>query len=81
MLLTCHPGDEWDTDEHKMVRMFNGSYIDPFEMQSPSKNLVNFATGAAASPEVQQDMLNALDKGSELFLENYDQHEENCEDQ
>ena len=54
-----------DSDVRKLGSMFGGSYIDPFNTEEPAK-LVNFATGAAATPEVQNSLLNALDKGSTI---------------
>ena len=55
-----------DSDVRKLGSMFGGSYIDPFNTEEVPTKLVNFATGAAATPEVQNSLLNALDKGSTI---------------
>jgi hypothetical protein len=42
------------SDDHvqKMVKMFEGSFIDPFDITEPPTYIINFSNGAAASPEV-----------------------------
>lgn len=43
-----------------MVKMFVGSYINPFSNQSGQ--LINFATGAVATPEIQNSMVSYIEK-------------------
>ena len=47
----------------RMENMFEGTFVDPFDLTEPPANLVNIATGAVASEEVEQSMLHCLDKG------------------
>ena len=41
-------------------------YIDPFDLTDPPDKLVNIATGIVATPQIQQSLLGALDKGDTL---------------
>ena len=43
--------------------MFDGRFIDPFDVTDPSSHLTNFATGFVTSTSMQNSMLDALDKG------------------
>ena len=54
----------WNTDIGKMTQMFEGAYIDPFDMTTT--HLVNFATGAVAPPLIAESMGNALVKGATM---------------
>ena len=49
-----------------MVQMFEGRFIDPFDLTDPATHLTNFATGVISSSSVQESLLDALDKGSEM---------------
>ena len=50
-----------------MTNMFSSSYIDPFDISDPPLQLVNFATGEAASAGIEKSLLNAIDTGSNLL--------------
>lgn len=50
-----------------MANVLTGCYIDPIDIGDPTLQLVNLATGAAATSVVQKFMLNALDMGFELL--------------
>ena len=56
----------WDSDLHKMELMFDGSYIDPFQVATAPVHLVNFATGVVAPSDVENTMLSALTTGSAM---------------
>ena len=43
--------------------MFEGSFIDPFDLSDPSGHLVNFATVVIASSEIE---VNSLDVGKQM---------------
>ena len=58
----------WNNDVRKMNEMFNDTYINPFNTEEVPKELINFATGVVARPDVQDSMLKALDKGSEKAI-------------
>ena len=55
--------NRWNEDIEKMSTVFNNSFIDPFDLLDPPTGLVNIATSAVASADVQTSMLNALDTG------------------
>ena len=71
-LETSHHSDikaaqkRYDSDIKKMVQMFDGRFIDPFDLIDPATHLTNFATGVISSSSVQDSLLDALDKGSEM---------------
>ena len=46
--------------------MFDGSYIDPFTLSNPPRQLTNFATGMSANEAVEKSLLSALEKGEAL---------------
>ena len=46
-----------------MTQIFEGSFIDPFDLSDPSDHLVNFATVVIASSEIE---VNSLDEGSQM---------------
>ena len=52
----------YDSDIKKMIQMFDGRFIDPFDLTHPSTHLTNFATGIV--PPVQ--LLGVLEKGNEM---------------
>ena len=54
---------QFDKDVQRMTQMFEGSFIDPFDISDPSDHLVNFATVVTASSEVE---VNSLDKGRQI---------------
>lgn len=57
----------WNADVQKMVQMFDGAYIDFFELAGDSStHLVNFATGAVAPKEVEENLVGALSKGATM---------------
>ena len=39
--------------------MFEGSFIDPFDLSDPAEHLVNIATGVIASSEVEESLVNS----------------------
>ena len=46
-----------------MTQMFEGSFIDPFDLSDPSDHLVNFATVVIASSEME---VNSLYEGTQM---------------
>ena len=50
----------------KMIQMFEGTFIDPFDTNSASDHLVNFASGVVTTPVFEECPLKALDKGSKM---------------
>ena len=46
-----------------MTQMFEGSFVDPFDLSDPSDHLVNFATVVIASSEIE---VNSLDEGRQM---------------
>ena len=58
----------WNSDVRKMTDMFSSTYVDPFNVEKTPKELINFATGVIARPEVQESLLGALDKGKKWPL-------------
>ena len=46
--------------------MFEGTFIDPFDTNSASDHLVNFASGVVTTPVFEESPLKALDKGSKM---------------
>ena len=57
---------QFDKDVN-MVQMFEESFIDPLDLSDPSDHLVNFAAICdIAPPEVEESLLNALDRGSQM---------------
>ena len=46
-----------------MAKMFDSTYIDPFNIDQSPSGLVNFATGMVATSEVEGSLLTCLDKG------------------
>ena len=46
-----------------MTQIFEGSFIDPFDLSDPSDHLVNFATDVIASSEIE---VNSLDEGRQM---------------
>ena len=46
-----------------MTQMFEGSFIDPFDLSDPSDHLVNFATVVIASSEIE---VNSLAEGRQI---------------
>ena len=57
---------QWDKGVGKMTAMFDSSFIDPFDISNPSQQLVNFATGAVATQDIQSSMLGYIKKGKEM---------------
>ena len=53
-------------DIQKIELLFNGTFIDPFSLFNPPPSLVNIATGAMASKDIEDSLLGALDKGSSV---------------
>ena len=54
----------WDNALQRMDKMFE-SYVDPFDTSRPPKQLVNIATGAVATREVEKSMVSYITKGQE----------------
>ena len=46
-----------------MTHMFEGSFIDPFDLRDSFDHLVNFATVVIASSEIE---VNSLDEGRQM---------------
>ena len=47
----------------KLKDMFTGPFVDPFDLSEASPKLINIATGAVASDDVQESLCHALEKG------------------
>ncbi|MCG7875887.1 MAG: hypothetical protein N0C90_06120 [Candidatus Thiodiazotropha endolucinida] len=47
--------------------MFDSSFIDPYNLTDAPAHLVNIATGAVASPAIEESMVNALDTGASML--------------
>ena len=45
-----------------MSLMFDSTYVDTFDIDGPCEQLMNFATGMLATPEVQKSLLECLNK-------------------
>ncbi len=58
----------WNQDMAKMDAMFDGSFIDPFNLESPPENLVNISTGTIPPSNVAASMLSSLDTGMSLAM-------------
>jgi hypothetical protein len=56
--------ERWNENVNTMIQMFDGAYIDPFEVSTT--NLINFATGAIAPSAIEESMVNALEKGATM---------------
>ena len=56
----------FDKDVKKMIQMFEVTFIDPFDTNSASDHLVNFASGVVTTPVFEESLLKALDKGSKM---------------
>ena len=51
---------QFDKDVQRMTQVFEGSFIDPFDLSDPFDHLVNFATVVKVPSKVE---VNSLDKG------------------
>ena len=56
-----------ESDVRKLCEIFDSSFIDPFDLTDALAHLVNIATGAVASPDLQQSMVDALDTGATML--------------
>ena len=64
--------DLFNKNIDKMDSMFDGIFVDPFNITEPPTNLVNIATGTVAPKYIEESMLNCLDKGegaAKVFVE------------
>ena len=76
-LTSHHSASKSETDRFNrnvamMDGMFDGIFVDPFNITEPPTNLVNIATGTVAPANIQESLLNCLDKGelaSKIFVE------------
>ena len=57
-----------------MIQMFKGTFIDPFDTNSASDHLVNFTSGVVTAPAIEESLLKALDKGSQVATDFIKQH-------
>ena len=51
-----------------MNKMFDSSYVDPFDLTNPPQKLINFATGAVAWPDIDKSMTCLIRKGTDLAI-------------
>ena len=56
----------WNTHVEKMTYLFEGTFIDLFNLDEPPPHLVNFATGMVAMTAVEGSLTGALQKGAEM---------------
>ena len=61
-----HTTKRWNADLQKIEVLFDGIFIDPFNIIDPPSSLVNIATGAVAPKDIKTSLLEALDKGSSM---------------
>ena len=64
--------DRFNRNVDKMDGMFDGTFVDPFNITEPPTNLVNIATGTVAPKHIEESMLNCLDRGetaAKVFVE------------
>ncbi|XP_052278058.1 uncharacterized protein LOC127876693 [Dreissena polymorpha] len=59
--------NQYDKAVMSMTNIFDGNFIDPFDVTKTPEQLINFATGAHANEDVELSMKNCLTKGCELF--------------
>ena len=58
----------WNSDAEKMNNMFDGSFMDPFDLSSSPEHLVDFSTGIVAASQVEESMIGALDTGLSMSI-------------
>ena len=56
-----------ESDVRKLCEMFDSSFIDPFDLKDALAHLVNIATGAVASPDLEKSMMDTLDTGATIL--------------
>lgn len=56
----------WNADVLKMEHLFDGTYVDPFDVTDPPSSLVNIATGAVVPKDIEVSLLGAHDKGTSM---------------
>ena len=50
-----------------MKSMFeSGTFVNPFQLSEVPDRLINFATGAVATPDIEESLVDALNKGESL---------------
>ena len=49
-----------------MIQVFERTFIDPFDTDSASDHLVNIASWVVTTPALEESLLKALDKGSQM---------------
>jgi len=59
--------EHYDRNVNKMVTMFDSNFLDPFDTNKAPERLVNFATCLQSTEEIEQSMLNCIDKGEEML--------------
>ena len=58
----------FDNDVKRMIHMFEGKFIDPFDNGNPSDHPLNFASGVVTTSVIKESLLKALDKGSQVSM-------------
>ena len=59
--------NRWEKNVSKMKSMFeSGTFVNPFQLSEVPDRLINFATGAVATPDIEESLVDALNKGERL---------------
>ena len=58
----------FDNDVKRTTHMFEGIFIDPFANDIPSDHPLNFASGVVKTSAINESLLKALDKGSQVSI-------------
>ena len=64
--ITVYAGSTEEVRFRHKVQVFDGQFIDPFNLTDLSAHLTNFATDIITPIQVQNSMLDALDKEGEM---------------
>ena len=58
--------NRWNSDVTRKTHLFEGTFIDPFDLNDPPPNLTNIATGMVAKSAVEDSLTQTLDKGDQM---------------
>lgn len=62
--VTTSAEKRWNTDVERLRAMFEGSFLDPFDLAESPPNLVHIATGAIVPKAIAESLGGALQKGA-----------------
>ena len=63
----------FDNDVKRTTHMFEGIFIDPFDIDNPSDHPLNIESGVVTTSAIKESLLKALDKGSQVSI-NFTKH-------